>query len=38
MTPNAASVLISQDWISVTESHPQNPGYFWASQGEGGQY
>ena len=37
MTPNAAPILISQDWIAATKSHPENPGAFWASQGQGGQ-
>lgn len=37
MTPNAAPILISKDWIAATKSHPDNPGAFWASKGQAGQ-
>jgi hypothetical protein len=37
MTPNAAPVLISKDWISATQTNPRNPGDFWASEGQAGQ-
>lgn len=37
MTPNAAPVLVSHDWIAATESHPENPGAFWSSAGQPGQ-
>ncbi len=37
MTPNAAPILISNDWISATQTHAENPAAFWASEGQGGQ-
>lgn len=37
MTPNAAPILVSRDWIAATESHPDNPGAFWASPNQAGQ-
>jgi hypothetical protein len=37
MTPNAAPILISKDWISATQTHPKNPGEFWSRPGEAGQ-
>ena len=37
MAPNAAPILVSQAWIAATESHPENPGAFWASVGQAGQ-
>jgi len=37
MTPNAAPILVSKAWIAATESHPENPGAFWASKGQAGQ-
>lgn len=37
MTPNAAPILVSSDWIAATKSHPANPGAFWASPGQAGQ-
>lgn len=37
MTPNAAPILISKDWIAATESHPDNPGAFWSQAGRAGQ-
>lgn len=37
MTPNAAPILVSSDWIAATESHPDNPGAFWSGRGQAGQ-
>lgn len=37
MTPNAAPILVSADWVSATQTHPNNPGAFWSSAGEAGQ-
>ncbi len=37
MTPNAAPILVSQDWIAATESHPDNPAEFWSQPGQAGQ-
>jgi hypothetical protein len=37
MTPNAAPILVSKDWISATQSHAHNPGEFWSRIGEAGQ-
>lgn len=37
MTPNAAPILVSQDWIAATQSHPDNPAAFWSQPGQGGQ-
>ena len=37
MTPNAAPILISADWISATQTHAENPAEFWAAKGQGGQ-
>lgn len=37
MTPNSAPILISANWVSVTETHPENPGAFWSSVGQAGQ-
>ena len=35
--PNAAPILISEDWIEATLKHPSNPAKFWSNQGEAGQ-
>ena len=35
--PNSAPILVSQDWISATETHPANPAAFWSSPGQAGQ-
>lgn len=37
MTPNAAPILVSPGWIAATQSHPDNPGAFWSSDGQAGQ-
>jgi hypothetical protein len=37
MAPNAAPILISQDWISATETHPDNPAEFWSSPDQAGK-
>lgn len=37
MTPNAAPILISVDWIAATVDHPENPGAFWSQPGQAGQ-
>lgn len=37
MTPNAAPILVSPDWISATQSHPNNPAAFWSQPGQAGQ-
>ncbi len=37
MAPNAAPILISDGWISATETHPENPAVFWSSPGQAGQ-
>lgn len=37
MTPNAAPILISKDWIAATRSHPDNPGAYWSQVGQAGQ-
>ena len=37
MTPNAAPILISADWISATETHADNPAAFWSSSTEAGK-
>lgn len=37
MTPNAAPILVSANWISATQTHPENPAAFWSSVGEAGQ-
>ena len=37
MTPNAAPILVSGDWISATKSHPDNPAVFWSGVGQAGQ-
>ncbi len=37
MTPNAAPILISKDWIAATRSHPDNPGAFWAQADQAGR-
>ncbi len=37
MTPNAAPILVSADWIAATKSHPENPAAYWSSVGQGGQ-
>lgn len=37
MTPNAAPVLVSANWIAATQDHPDNPGAFWSSEGQAGQ-
>ncbi|MEM8979179.1 MAG: hypothetical protein AAGD04_06830 [Pseudomonadota bacterium] len=37
MTPNAAPILISKDWIAATKSHPDNPAEFWSAPGQAGQ-
>ncbi|MDQ2090978.1 hypothetical protein [Marimonas arenosa] len=37
MAPNAAPILVSNAWIDATETHPENPGAFWASKGQAGQ-
>ncbi len=37
MTPNAAPILISNDWITATETHPDNPALHWAQIGQAGQ-
>ena len=35
--PNAAPILVSNDWIKATETHPGNPAEFWSSKGQAGQ-
>lgn len=37
MTPNAAPILVSADWIAATEMHPDGPAAVWASPGQAGQ-
>ena len=37
MTPNAAPILVSRDWIAATQSHPDNPAKFWSDKGQAGQ-
>lgn len=37
MTPGAAPILVSSDWVAATQSHPENPGKFWSSAGQAGQ-
>lgn len=37
MTPNAAPILVSKDWVAATLSHPENPAAQWASIGQAGQ-
>ena len=37
MAPNAAPILVSKDWISATQTHPENPAAFWATKGQAGQ-
>lgn len=37
MTPNAAPILVSKDWIAATQSHPDNPGAFWAGEDQAGK-
>ncbi len=37
MTPNAAPILTSGPWVSATQTHPENPGAFWAQPGQAGQ-
>ncbi|WP_298259548.1 hypothetical protein [uncultured Litoreibacter sp.] len=37
MTPNAAPILVSKDWIDATKTHAENPAAFWSSRGQGGQ-
>jgi len=37
MTPNAAPILVSKDWIAATESHPDDPGAFWAQADQAGK-
>lgn len=37
MTPNAAPILISSDWIKATQTHPANPAVHWSSPGQAGQ-
>ena len=37
MTPNAAPVLISADWIAATVEHPDGPAAFWSQPGQAGQ-
>jgi len=36
MTPNAAPILVSADWVAATQSHPENPAAFWSQEGQGG--
>lgn len=35
--PNAAPILVSRDWISATQSHPENPAMFWTAKDQAGQ-
>jgi hypothetical protein len=37
MTPNSAPILVSQNWIKATKSHPQKPGAYWTAPGQAGQ-
>ncbi|WP_208348774.1 hypothetical protein [Pseudaestuariivita rosea] len=37
MTPNAAPILVSRDWIAATEIAPGNPGAYWSQPGQAGQ-
>lgn len=37
MTPNAAPILISRDWISATQKNPDNPAQSWSAIGGAGQ-
>ena len=37
MTPNAAPILVSPDWIAATQSHPENPAAHWTAKGQAGQ-
>ncbi|KAG1715197.1 hypothetical protein GQR58_000154 [Nymphon striatum] len=37
MTPNAAPILVSKDWIAATQSHPENPGAFWSQPDQAGK-
>ena len=37
MAPDAAPILISANWISATETYPDNPAKFWSSPGQAGQ-
>ena len=35
--PNAPPVLISKDWISATQTHPENPAVFWSDPNQAGK-
>ncbi len=37
MAPNSAPILISEPWISATQTHPENPALFWSGIGQAGQ-
>jgi hypothetical protein len=37
MTPNAAPILISADWIAATQTHAENPAAFWSGSTEAGK-
>ncbi len=37
MTPNAAPILISADWINATRIAPDNPAALWSAPGQAGQ-
>lgn len=37
MAPNAAPILISKDWISATQTHPDNPAKFWSAPDQAGK-
>lgn len=37
MAPNAAPLLVSEGWVSATQTHPENPAAFWSAPGQAGQ-
>lgn len=37
MVPNAAPILVSENWVSATQTHPDNPAAHWSSRGQAGQ-
>ncbi|WP_368185852.1 hypothetical protein [Aestuariibius sp. HNIBRBA575] len=37
MTPNAAPILVSDDWVSATQTHSDNPAQYWSAIGQAGQ-
>lgn len=37
MAPNAAPILVSTDWIAVTQAHPDNPAAVWSRPDQAGK-